>query len=197
MDMRTQDGGIKLEDVFGTRGVITLCRYLESHKEGKLTVRALAEQAGVPPSQGNIAAKAMQEMGIISLEEVGKAYLVTVNRKSPVWQGIIVPILKVEKNIKKVMSDPMADLKRELSGMGINSAILYNVDNKHASLFISSANEINKRQVMRITSSLLQKMIEIKWIHTSKEQTRYFARKIVTSNNYRVIIGPDPFIRQY
>ena len=52
------------------------------------------------PSEASIVAKKMKEFGIIRLDPVGKAFIVSLNRESCIWQRILKPILQTEAEIQ-------------------------------------------------------------------------------------------------
>lgn len=89
-----------LEKMFARKGIITLSRELASDSGQNLSVRQLALHTGMSPSEASIVARKMKEFGIIRLDPVGKAFIVSLNKESCIWQRILKPILQAEAEIQ-------------------------------------------------------------------------------------------------
>ncbi len=85
-------------DILGSKTSIRLLRTLV-HYEGKVfTVRELSAAAGVSHPQASAVLKELERRGVVRLQPVGKAYLVSLNKESYAVDSLIEPLFAAEKN---------------------------------------------------------------------------------------------------
>ena len=85
-----------LETVIGSKTAIRLMRTILKYRGKVFTIRGIAEEARISPSEASIVVRHLEEAGVVSLQPVGNAYLITPNEESYVLRKIIAPIIHAE-----------------------------------------------------------------------------------------------------
>jgi len=111
-----------LEQVLGNKGSISVLRSLVRYKGRIFTIRRLAEDAGISHTEATATIKDLEKFGIVQVQPVGKAYQISLNKKSYLLNKIIEPIFKVEQN---TLQDVISILKKNLVSKKIVSAVIF------------------------------------------------------------------------
>lgn len=111
-----------LESLIGSKASISLIRALVNYKDKVFTIRKLAEAAGISPGEAALTVQQLEKYGAVTLQPVGRSYLVSLNDKSYVVRKILKPIIEKEN---ETLDDLVSTLKRNLSGKEIVSAVLF------------------------------------------------------------------------
>ncbi len=94
-----------LEQLLGNKGSISVLRTLVGHKGRIFTIRQLAEDADISHTEAAATIGDLEKFGIVQVQPVGKAHLISLNKKSYLLNKIIEPIFKVEQNtLQEVIS---------------------------------------------------------------------------------------------
>jgi predicted nucleotidyltransferase len=113
---------VYLDSLLGSKVSIRLVRALVKYPGKVFTVRKLAEAAGVSSSEAALAVQELAKFGILSIQPVGRAYLVSLNEKSYILNRIVRPAIRAE-------GDTLAELVSVLTGhlthKSITSAALF------------------------------------------------------------------------
>jgi predicted nucleotidyltransferase len=111
-----------LEQVLGNKGSISVLRTLVSHKGRVFTIRRLAEDAGISHTEAAATVGDLEKLGIVQVQPVGKAYQISLNKKSYILNKIIEPIFKAEQNS---LQEVISILKKNLISKKIISAVIF------------------------------------------------------------------------
>jgi predicted nucleotidyltransferase len=111
-----------LEDVLGNKIALGILRTMTRYRGKVFTVRSLAETAGVSTSEAALTAHKFEELGLMTIQPVGRAYHLQLNEKSYILNKIVKPILDAEKN---TMSELLRILRKHLNKKKIVSAALF------------------------------------------------------------------------
>ncbi|MBM2852550.1 MAG: hypothetical protein HW420_1097 [Candidatus Nitrosotenuis sp.] len=111
-----------IEQVLGNKGSISVLRTLVDHKGRIFTIRRLAEDAGISHTEAAATVGDLEKLGIVQVQPVGKAYQISLNKKSYVLNKIIEPIFKVEQNS---LQEVISILKKNLISKKIVSAAIF------------------------------------------------------------------------
>lgn len=87
-----------LEHVLGNKVAIALLRTMIRYRGKIFTVRGLADAAQVSPNEAALTAHDLENLGIITIQPIGRAYHLNLNEKSYILNKIIEPIVNAEKN---------------------------------------------------------------------------------------------------
>ena len=87
-----------LEEVLGNRATITLLRTMIIYSGKIFTVRGLASESGVSHNETALAIHALEKMGIVTIQPIGRAYHLDLNKESYILNDIIMPAINAEKN---------------------------------------------------------------------------------------------------
>lgn len=111
-----------LEDLLQRKVIIRVVRTL-LHYPGKIfTVRKLAEAAGASVSETAVVVQDLEKYGILTIQPVGKAYLVSLNDRSYILNKVLKPLLTAEE---RTQSELFEVLKMHLTNTAIASASVF------------------------------------------------------------------------
>jgi len=111
-----------IEDILGDTAVIGILRTMINYGGKVFTVRSLAREANVTHNETALAVEKLKTYGIISIQPVGRAYHLKLNKKNYILKKIIEPIFDAEKN---TFNELLGILKKHLNKKGIISAVLF------------------------------------------------------------------------
>ncbi|MDE1840534.1 MAG: nucleotidyltransferase domain-containing protein [Thaumarchaeota archaeon] len=111
-----------LEGVLGNKASITLLRTMINYQGRIFTIRGLAEEAKVTPNEAALTIHDLERFGIVKIQPVGRAYQLDLNKKNYIFDKIIEPIIKSEKN---TITELLALLKKHLDTKKIISAAIF------------------------------------------------------------------------
>ncbi len=111
-----------LERLFGSKVAISLVRTLVNYRGKVFTVRGLADTAHVSNSEAAVVVGQLEEYGIVSIQPVGKSYMVSLNEKSYAFKSIIKPMLRAEQ---ETVTELASTLRKHLNDKGVISAALF------------------------------------------------------------------------
>ncbi len=111
-----------LDETFGNKVSIFLLRTMINYKGKIFTIRGLAKQAKVSPSETAIIIHDLEKLGIVKIQPVGKAYHLELNGKSYILNKVIEPALEAEK---RTIPELLCLLKRHLDKPKIVSAVIF------------------------------------------------------------------------
>ena len=111
-----------LEETLGNKIAISLLRTMIRYRAKIFTVRNLAELAGVSPNEAALTVHKFEDLGLITIQPIGRAYHLQLNEKSYILNKIVKPILDAEKN---TMPELVRILKKHLNKKKIISAVLF------------------------------------------------------------------------
>ncbi len=118
-----------LEQVIGSKAAIALVRALITQRGKVFTIRRLAETAGVSASEASLVTKQLEEAGALTLQPVGRSFLVVLNEQSFVLQRIMQPVIRAESEtldeLIKLLRSCFRDKKAEEGKWRIHSAYLF------------------------------------------------------------------------
>ena len=115
-----------LEALIGSRTSINLMRALINHPGRVFTVRKLAEAAKVSASEAAIYVQQLEKFGVLNIQPVGRAYLLSLNDQSYILNHIFKPMIKAETQtldeLISILRDNLGDTKAKAS---VISAVLF------------------------------------------------------------------------
>src|SRR3990172_7265705 len=111
-----------LERVLGNRVSISLLRTMIRYRGKIFTIRGLAEQAKVSPNETALVIHDLEELGIVKIQPIGRAYHLELNEKSYILNKIIEPIVEAEKN---TIDELLQILRKHLDTKKIISAAIF------------------------------------------------------------------------
>jgi len=111
-----------LERVLGNRVSISLLRTMIRYRGKIFTIRGLAEQAKVSPNETALVIHDLEELGIVKIQPIGRAYHLELNEKSYILNKIIEPIVDAEKN---TIDELLQILRKHLDTKKIISAAIF------------------------------------------------------------------------
>ena len=111
-----------LEEVLGNKVAITLLRTMINYKGKIFTIRGLAEETKVSPNETALTIHKLERFGIITIQPVGRAYQLELNKKSYILNKIIEPIIRSEKN---TLTEILSLLKKHLDTKKIITAAIF------------------------------------------------------------------------
>lgn len=190
-----------LEPLLGSKVSIRLIRALVKYPGKIFTVRKLAEVAGVSPSEAALAVQELEKFGILTIQPVGRSYLISLNDKSYILNRILRPTVKAEED---TLHELVSILKRHLiTDKSIMSAVLFGSvaigrerkdgdvdllvisnDFEAASSIVSKAGE----EISLVFNSRLSPIIMNEKELTSKKNDRLINSIL---NGYVVVVGRD------
>ena len=189
-----------LERLIGNRVSISILRSLLDYKGRIFTVRSLADVSNVSKTETAVIIEELEKFGVIRIQPIGKAYHLTLNEKSYVFNKIVKPLLAAEK---KTLEELVLLLKNHLSTEKIISAAIFGSisraeekedsdvdllvisdDFDHATKAITSASE----EVSLVFHSKLSPVIFSKKEFVSKKGST-LVRSII--NSYILIAGKE------
>ena len=86
------------------------------------TVRKLAKAAGVSVSEAAVAVRDLEKHGVLTIQPVGKSYLIGINGRSYILNKIMRPALEAEERFLEELSTV---LRKKLVDKSIISAVLF------------------------------------------------------------------------
>ena len=111
-----------LDEMLGNKVAITLLRTMINYRGKIFTIRGLAEEAKVSPSEAALIIHELENFGIVKIQPVGRAYQLELNKKSYILNKIIEPIIEAEKN---TFDELLVRLKKYLDTKKIVSAAIF------------------------------------------------------------------------
>ncbi|HEV8386543.1 MAG TPA: nucleotidyltransferase domain-containing protein [Nitrososphaera sp.] len=111
-----------LEDLLNSKVALRLGRALNRYPGRIFTVRKLAEAAGVSVSEAAVVVQELEKYGIVTIQPVGRSYLVELNERSYFVNRILRPIVKAEE---QTVAELVSILRKYLTHESIISAILF------------------------------------------------------------------------
>lgn len=111
-----------LERVLGNKVSISLLRTMIRYRGKIFTIRGLAEQAKVSPNETALVIHDLEELGIVKIQPIGRAYHLELNEKSYILNKIIEPIVEAEKN---TIDELLQILRKHLDTKKIISAVIF------------------------------------------------------------------------
>ena len=118
-DMLLQD---YLEELLNSKVALRLVRTLNRYTGRIFTVRKLADAAGVSVSEAAIVVQELEKYGIVTIQPVGRSYLVELNERNYFVNRILKPIVKAEEG---TVAELVSILRKYLTHESIISAILF------------------------------------------------------------------------
>lgn len=160
-----------LEGLVGNRTTISVARSLVEHPGKVFTVRGLAKDAGVSPSEASLILRELEEAGAVKLQPVGRSYLVTPNEKSFVLQRIIKPLVRAESETLEQLRNQLKRVfkpwvkRREITSVYLFGSVVSGEEKKDSDvdIFIISnnsrkANEAAAKAQAQISASFNKKI---------------------------------------
>ncbi|SRR5579885_130863 len=111
-----------LEEVLGNKASITLLRTMINYQGKIFTVRGLAREAKVTPNEAALTIQDLEKLGIVTIQPVGRAYQLELNKNSYILNKIIGPIIESEKN---TFVELLFLLKKHLDTKKIITAVIF------------------------------------------------------------------------
>jgi predicted nucleotidyltransferase len=111
-----------LESLLARRLVLRLVKTLISHPGKVFTVRKLAADAQVSPSEAAVLVQELEKYGIIRVQPVGRSYLITLNEQNYVLSKILRQIIKAEQ---ETLNELISVLNRYFSNEKIISVVVF------------------------------------------------------------------------
>lgn len=111
-----------LEELLNSKVALRLVKTLNRYTGRIFTVRKLAEAAGVSVSEAAIVVQELEKYGIVTIQPVGRSYLIELNERSYFVNRILRPILKAEEG---TVAELVAILRKYLTHESIISALLF------------------------------------------------------------------------
>ncbi len=100
-----------LEQLLGSRTSISVLRALIRHRGKIFTVRGLASDAGISHPGASEAVGMLDNLGVVRIQPVGKAYQISLNGKSHILRKIIMPMFAAEE---RTLDEMIRVLKKRL-----------------------------------------------------------------------------------
>jgi predicted nucleotidyltransferase len=111
-----------LEELLSSKVSLSLARTLNHYPGRIFTVRKLAEAAEVSVSEAAVVVQQLEKYGIVTIQPVGRSYLVSLNDKSYFVNKILRPIVRAEE---QTVSELVSILRKYLTHASIFSAVLF------------------------------------------------------------------------
>ncbi len=111
-----------LEGLIGSRVSIRLVKALIDYPSRIFTVRKLAETAQVSVSEAAAVVQQLEKFGVLTIQPVGRSYLLTINDGSYILNKILRPMVKSEHDTLQTL---VSLLKSILDNDKIKSAALF------------------------------------------------------------------------
>ena len=111
-----------LEGLLDSTVAIRLVKAFIAYPGRIFTVRKLADAAGTSVSEAAVAVHNLQRNGIVKIQPVGRAYLVSLNHQSYVVNRILKPIVTAEQ---QTVAELVSILRNSLKDSSIISASLF------------------------------------------------------------------------
>jgi predicted nucleotidyltransferase len=111
-----------LEDLLKSKVALRLGRALNRYPGRIFTVRKLAEAAGVSVSEAAVVVQELEKYGIVTIQPVGRSYLVELNERSYFVSKILRPIVKAEE---QTVAELVYILRKYLTHESIISATIF------------------------------------------------------------------------
>ena len=111
-----------LEDLLNRKVALRLVRTLNRDTGRIFTVRKLAEAAGVSVSEAAVIVQELEKYGIVTIQPVGRSYLIKLNERSYFVNRILRPIVKAEE---ETVAELVSIIRKHLTNKSIISAILF------------------------------------------------------------------------
>ena len=86
-----------LEHLIGSKIAIRLVRTLIENPNKIYTVRKLADDSQVSISEAASIVRRLEDYGVLRIQPVGRAYLLTINKESYVLKAVLKPIIEAER----------------------------------------------------------------------------------------------------
>jgi len=192
---------IYLESLLGSKVSIRLIRALIKYPGKIFTVRKLAQVAGVSSSEAALAVQELEKFSILTIQPVGRAYLLSLNDRSYILNRILRPAVKAEED---TLRELISILKRHLSDKSIISAVLFgsvavkrerkdsDIDLLVISNDFEAASSIAskvRQEISLVFNSLLSPLIMNERELISKKNDRLISSIL---EGYTVVAGTDP-----
>lgn len=111
-----------LEQFLGSKASVSILRAFFEYRGRVFTVRRLAETAKISHTEANQTVSKLESLGIIKVQPVGKAYLLSLNEKSYILNNIVEPLFVAEN---KTLLTLVNILKKHLTTKKIISAVVF------------------------------------------------------------------------
>jgi predicted nucleotidyltransferase len=102
--------------------MLRLVKALISHPGKIFTVRKLAADAHVSSSEAAVLVQELEKYGVVRVQPVGRAYLITLNEQNYILNKILKQIIKAEQD---TLNELIAILHRYFNSEKIISAVLF------------------------------------------------------------------------
>jgi predicted nucleotidyltransferase len=102
--------------------MLRLVKALISHPGKIFTVRKLAADAHVSSSEAAVLVQALEKYGVVRIQPVGRAYLITLNEQNYILNKILKQIIRAEQD---TLNELIAILYRYFNNEKIISAVLF------------------------------------------------------------------------
>jgi predicted nucleotidyltransferase len=111
-----------LEQVLGNRVTIALLRTMVNYRGKIFTMRGLSYEAKVSHNEAALVIHDLEKLGIVKIQPVGKAYQISLNEQSYIFNKVIEPIIEAEKN---TIHELICFLKKHLDTKKIISVAVF------------------------------------------------------------------------
>lgn len=111
-----------LEVLLKGKVAIRLVRALVRHTGKVFTVRKLAQAAGVSSTEAAVAVQELERYGILTIQPVGRSYLIALNSKSYLLNRILKPMIRAEE---QTLTELITTLGKHLKDKSVISAALF------------------------------------------------------------------------
>jgi predicted nucleotidyltransferase len=189
-----------LEELLDSAVAIRLVKALIAYPGRIFTVRKLADAAGTSASEAAVAVHKLERHGIVKIQPVGRAYLVSLNLQSYVVNSILKPIVSAEQ---QTVTELISILRNLLKDRNIISASLFGSiprgeahDDSDIDLFVISddfeaANAAISNAQQAVASIFNGRLSPL--IMSRKELSRKLRSRLLASilENYTHIAGKD------
>ncbi len=92
-----------LEQVLGNKAAIRLLRTMVRYQAKIFTKRGLARTANVSVNEAALTIRDFEDLGIVRIQPVGRSHQISLNKKNYIFNKIIEPIFKIEKETLDVL----------------------------------------------------------------------------------------------
>lgn len=114
--------GNYLDELLDSKVAVRLVRALITYHGRIFTIRKLAEVAGTSASEAAVAVKDLERHGVVVIQPVGRAHLVSLNHLNYVVSTILKPMIAAEE---KTLAELVSILRKHLKNKAIVSVSLF------------------------------------------------------------------------
>ena len=109
-------------EVLGSKASLRVLKTLLRYSGKIFTIRELARNAGISHPETSKVVRELEKRGVVNLQPVGRAHLVTLNEKSYILKSVVAPVFRAEKS---TVSSLISTIKPYFKDKRISSVAIF------------------------------------------------------------------------